>query len=232
MKKYLLMIVVCVGLWATSATSAHAAIAVVHSAGSASSNTVNITSTTAGNLLVIGFGIVTTTATVTKVCTDGATCAAGNSFTQVPGARSVGSANETDMWYLPNVAAGKTVVTITLSAGTADSAVVTELSGVVTSNPIDLVSTGTSGIGVNNSGAKINNTNPDSILVGYEEISTSISAVASPFALQGGLPNGNTMVTALPLDTDGLPPIYGTGGGNWSSSGVSFLPVSTVTTFY
>jgi hypothetical protein len=84
---------------------------------SSASLAITVPSTTAGNLLAVAIGNYNSTArTVSKVCTDGTTCAAGNSFTQVPSAASVGtSLAATDVWYLANAKAGVTTVTVTLS---------------------------------------------------------------------------------------------------------------------
>jgi hypothetical protein len=70
---------------------------------------------TSGNLLVAA--IDNSGGTVTKVCLDGTTCGAGNSFTQMTGAVSTGSGHgATDIWYLLSAPSGKTTATITFSA--------------------------------------------------------------------------------------------------------------------
>lgn len=76
---------------------------------------VTIPTTSAGSLLAIDIGDYNATArTVSKVCLDGTTCAAGNAFTHVVSATASGAAS-TEVWELLNAPAGATTATITLS---------------------------------------------------------------------------------------------------------------------
>jgi hypothetical protein len=110
-------------------------IAIINSgnnqATSGSSLAVTVPSTRVGNLLVVSIGMFdgATARTVTKVCTDGTTCAAGNSFTQVPSAHTANTTQvQTDIWYLPANAGGVTTVTITYSGAITNAeAIVYEL---------------------------------------------------------------------------------------------------------
>jgi hypothetical protein len=88
-------------------------------AGAGSSLAITIPPTTAGNLLslaVINYST-GTQRTVSSVCLDGTTCAAGNAFTQFSSAASTGDTlhGATDIWYLLSAPSGKTTVTVTLS---------------------------------------------------------------------------------------------------------------------
>ncbi|HEY1648964.1 MAG TPA: hypothetical protein VGF96_13365 [Terracidiphilus sp.] len=89
-------------------------------ATSGSSLAITVPATRAGDLLAIATGFYdgATLRTVSKVCTDGTACAAGNSFTQVPGAAAAGVASTlpgTDQWVLLSAKAGVTTITITYS---------------------------------------------------------------------------------------------------------------------
>lgn len=87
--------------------------------GSGTTLAITVPSTTSGNLLAVAIDnfLSTGNKTVSKVCLDGTTCAAGNAFTQFTGAVSTGTGHAaTDIWYLLNAPAGKTTVTITFSA--------------------------------------------------------------------------------------------------------------------
>jgi len=86
---------------------------------SASSLTLSITVKYSGDMLIVGTGVFngSTGRTVSKICLDGTTCAAGNAFTQVTGAASAASSNEanTDVWYLAGASAGAKTITVTFS---------------------------------------------------------------------------------------------------------------------
>lgn len=98
---------------------AEAAVAVVqHKTGQTNASQVTVpitvTGTAAGNLLVVATGNAGTR-TVTKVCTDGTTCAAGNSFTHSVGCDSALGTDEAEIWYLTPSTAGVTTITISFS---------------------------------------------------------------------------------------------------------------------
>jgi len=96
---------------------------------SGSTLAITVPATTANNALVVATGFYdgATVRTVSKVCTDGATCAANHTFTQLTGAAAANVANTllgTDIWYCTNCTAGATTITITYSGAitTADAA--------------------------------------------------------------------------------------------------------------
>lgn len=80
---------------------------------------------TKANLLVISTGFYdgSTVRTVSKVCTDGTTCAAGHSFTQLTSAASTdtSSTSGTDIWYCLSCTSGATTVTISYSGAVTTS---------------------------------------------------------------------------------------------------------------
>jgi hypothetical protein len=80
---------------------------------------ITVPATRVGSLLTVNIGSFNATArTVSKVCTDGTTCAAGHSFTQGTGCIATDAINglSTDCWYLLSATAGVTTVTVTLSS--------------------------------------------------------------------------------------------------------------------
>lgn len=106
-----------IGIW--SGTD----IGILHHASNvntvASSLAITIPSTTAGSLLVVEGGTFnsSTGGSISTVCLDGTTCAAGNAFTKYVAATVAGvssSRGSVEVWYLLNAPAGKTTVTITL----------------------------------------------------------------------------------------------------------------------
>jgi hypothetical protein len=87
-------------------------------ATSASSKALTVPSTTAGNLTVVTVSDFNSTArTVSSVCFDGTTCAAGNAFTQYTAATTTGNTSHanTDIWYILSAPSGKTTATVTLN---------------------------------------------------------------------------------------------------------------------
>ena len=104
-------------------------IGVINSVACVGTSSATLTCTvpaTSGSLLVVAPSNFNSTArTVSKVCLDGTTCAAGNSFTQFSGAAAAGSSSvpATDIWYLANPNTGKTTVTITFSASASNTEV-------------------------------------------------------------------------------------------------------------
>lgn len=80
------------------------------------------TATSSGTALVMRIGMNRSGGplpTVTNVCTDGTTCAAGNKFTQATSAYgSFGTGHASDIWYLFGHASGVTTVTIQFNTGT------------------------------------------------------------------------------------------------------------------
>lgn len=84
-------------------------------AATATTLAVTTAATLAGSTLVIAVAN-SNSRTITKICTDGTTCSAGNSFTQATSAASSSGTLRTDVWYLFNATTGTTTVTITYSA--------------------------------------------------------------------------------------------------------------------
>lgn len=116
---------------------AQAAVARVGAGGSASAvaaTTLNVTipATTAGNTLVAVIG---TNRQGTNAVTG---ITGGGTWARVAGASgtNAGGAIEHEIWYCPNITAGVTTVTITVSTWDT-SAVVQEYSGVLTASPLD-----------------------------------------------------------------------------------------------
>lgn len=87
--------------------------------GASDTLTITVPPTTAGNLGVVSVGWYDggTARTLLSACFDGTTCATANKFTQVAGALSTNSANQsrTDIWELSTLPAGATTVTLKLS---------------------------------------------------------------------------------------------------------------------
>lgn len=80
--------------------------------------TVTVPSTTAGNLIVVAIGVFNATArTISKVCFDGTTCAAGNALAALTSSTSTGTGHgATAIWFIASAPSAKTTLTITFSA--------------------------------------------------------------------------------------------------------------------
>ena len=100
---------------------------------SGSNPAVTITGVTAGNLLVLVMPYTSQNRSITSIADD-----KSNTWAIGP-ARADADSSSCEMWYAMNVAAGNTVVTVTMDAGTAanESPVVLEYSGIVTSGAVE-----------------------------------------------------------------------------------------------
>lgn len=128
---------------------------------------VTIPSTVSGISLVAVVGSFNGTArTVSKICLDGTTCAAGNSFTQATSAACTnGAGNAGDVWYLLSPNTGKTTATVTYSASASNTeAGVYEVNNITT---FDLANHKNSATGVANinAGQAITSTGAPGFLV-------------------------------------------------------------------
>jgi len=164
-----------------------------HNSGAASSVTVNLgTPTTAGDLLVAGIEVDANAPTrYIKTVKDGA----GDSFSYSTGS-PIGSLNAST-WYLANVPAGQTQVTVTLTGSTSSALEMyaAEYSGIATGTPLDqtAVGTGTGGPGhVLNSGSGTT-TKACELIFGYCETSGSLSLTLDSPWNQRVSYNGNTI---------------------------------------
>lgn len=102
------------------------------------------------------------TLTVTKVCTDGTTCGAGNSFTKITGATASQSNHESEIWYLTGHAAGVTTVTVTYSGTISNAGMkVFELAGVSALDTSNGLSNGTGASNVNTGASITTSGSPD-----------------------------------------------------------------------
>jgi len=167
-----------------SSVGAHASVAVVqhqNNSGAAGSNkqSVTISPTAAGSLIVIGV-CGTGSAKTNSIADD-----ASNTYQQVSGARSARSASWCEIWYAVNSKAGASTVTVTFSkSGTFEKNVeVWEVSGMDTG-----VSTVLDTAAVVNSGAST--TNPAGAGV--------TTAATNEFIAAMMFPNGNTTANPAP----------------------------------
>lgn len=138
--------------------------------------------------------------TVTSVCTDGTTCAAGNTFTQATSAyASFGTGHASDIWYLFGHASGVTTVTIKFNSGTLTNGEgeLTEVRNITTFD----TATGGSGTGVSNinTAASITTASHTEYIPSIMVVSNSITVTP---ASGNGFGYGNTIFSNT-LDATG-----------------------------
>jgi len=104
------------------------------SANSATSISQTITSTWAGNLLLIAYSVSNSSVGTTISVTGGTT----QTFTQFITTLNSGNTGQTDAWYVKNCASGTTQIKVARNSGSGQmSIVVTEVSGIDTTAPLD-----------------------------------------------------------------------------------------------
>jgi hypothetical protein len=92
-----------------------------------------ITSTTAGNLIVIALSSDQTVTGFSDNASGGS-----NTYVQCPNAQATTPIGPSDVWYAKNIHAGATTVSISASGGTGTTATIWEVSGADTSTPFDI----------------------------------------------------------------------------------------------
>jgi hypothetical protein len=169
--------------------------------------TIACTSTTAGNLLALTIHIQSSSVTVSSV-TDNL----GGTWTQAVPLLTSGS--DTEIWYRPNIPAGITSVSATMTTGTSYDASVVQVAGLATAGPVRATNTAATAASPNNTG--------------------SVAAIAGDFLLGGISSNSATartqMVPFNALTTGTLPASFtgsqgyliptadGTFDAQWSTS--------------
>lgn len=134
---------------------------------SGTTTAITFSPTQSGTILAVAAGSQTGTIHVTSVCTDGTTCAAGNTFTQASSATASSIGADAETWYLTGHASGVTTVTVKWS-GTITNA---EAKGyeIRTATALDSGGTGSlsNGTGSANvqTGASVSPTGSPSILI-------------------------------------------------------------------
>jgi len=168
---------------------------------------VSITTLNAGEALVVAVGMYNggTGRTVSKVCIDGTTCAAGNSFTQATNAATTANAGEanTDVWYLLNSGtAGAKTVTVTLTGSASNvEASVYAVDGISAFDGANHINGGTGGAGNVDTGASVTTTGNPGFVVGCIGVSDAVNlqpASGNEF-INGGVIYSNTKDSASSL---------------------------------
>jgi hypothetical protein len=171
-------------LSATGALSGPSIVqAPITQATSGTTMTVTLTSTQASSVLVAMVGLQGGSRTVTKICTDGTTCAGGNSFTKATSGTAASVGNDTEAWYLTGHAAGVTAVEVTVSGTiTSGEIKVFELRNVTTldSGGTASLSTG-AGVGGIYTGASVTPTGSPSIVMSIIAIDPATGVNWNPY---------------------------------------------------
>ena len=139
-----------------------------------------ITSSTAGNLLVIA---ITTYVNAVGTVT-GVTDNKSQTWVQATGARGTNSANNTatDIWYFPNTASGVTSVTVTFTGGALAEQTVYEVSGIKTSSPLDVAGGVSSGASTTTAvSASLTTTAANDFILVILDQNPNVSTVNSPY---------------------------------------------------
>jgi len=164
---------------APSATFANPSIiqSPYHEVTSGSTDTVTLnTSTLSGTVLIALVGSFNATGrTVSKVCTDGTTCAAGHSFTRATSATaSLSGGNEVEIWYCLSCTSGVSSVEATYSGTITNGEMkVLEVRNLTTFDVANHVNNATGSAGATDTGASVTPTS------GHVALIVSITAVAS-----------------------------------------------------
>jgi hypothetical protein len=150
-------------------------------ATSGSTVAITATATLAGSYYAVAIGSQSGSITVTKVCTDGGTCAGGNSFTKQVSATASSIGADTEIWNLSGHASGVTTVTVTMS-GTI-TAVEAKLYEIRNVSGVDVSGGVTAGTGAANlyTGASVTPTASPSICVSMTSISSATGITANPY---------------------------------------------------
>lgn len=157
-----------------------------HEVTSGSTNTVTMASTQTGSTLVAVVGN-NNSRTVTKICTDGTTCAGGNSFTKASSATCTAASvsAEGEIWYLTGHASGVTSVEATMSGATTTvgDMKVYEIRNITT---LDVA-------GAVNSGAGVANlyTGPSLTMTGSPGIAVAILVIDNATGVHGNPSDGS-----------------------------------------
>jgi len=196
-----------------------------HDGAASNTDTVTISASTLGSLIVVGINMMDGL-TVVSV-TDGT-----NTYVQVPGAYiSTTGLAATDIWYSQNSAAGITSVTITVS-GTSTSLfrnTVVEYSGVrQTGNPVDTAGNFTSGTNAN--GPSLTISDPNAVLFTTLQVGALVlTSVSVPWS--GSMIDDPKFLypadLIAPGSTGAFQAVYTPNGQSSNAAGVAFLPPAT-----
>jgi hypothetical protein len=195
---------------ATGSTAQYAQVLHRTSTRTASTSTthaITVSAITAGNLLVIAEGN-NNSRTITKVCTDGGTCAAGNSFTQATSAAATSGTNRSDIWYLLSApSGGSTTITVTFSASaTGREGTVWEVARPSGSWAFDLASNTSAGTGSSNtvSSPSITTTGSTGFVAAIAVVGTTVDKSPNPgneCVAGGNIFTGSTDTTASTISS-------------------------------
>src|SRR5208282_1157956 len=200
---------------------------------SGSTLALTVPSTSTNNLLVVstGFWDNSTVRTVSKVCTDGATCAANHSFTQLTSAASTDTSSipGTDIWYCTNCTSGVTTVTITYSGAIVNSEgmyweVEKGSGGTWAADGSGAHQNATAVAGGSATGAAVNPTGTQDFCAAHVDITTHISANPAAgnafiYANSGsGFSSGGGATSLLTQSSSAQTPVWSASSGTFNSS--------------
>jgi hypothetical protein len=196
------------------------------------SQTVSITPSAAGDLLILGIGMLSTTATTVLTVTD------NNNNEWIPiyfnFSQGLSGNGQGGIWYTPSCNAGSTTITVTLQAtGTDVSLIVTEYSGCA-AYPIDGFATGSGTTGTSLVTSNLTTTQSNDVIFSFAVwVGDNISSIGSGYTLRSSLTtNVNTATGDKSAATPGT--YTGTwtaaGSNNWFIAAVGLSPTSVTTT--